>query len=148
MVTTVHGKERMSDFDVLIDSDAFVGLFLEQDAHYQKCLTLFRDIAQKRSQLVTTNFTIAETATVLSKISGQMAARKFLNYIKASPFPVIHVDEQLQTAALKLFVDQENKYTSVFDCINVAVMHHFSIPTIFSFDKFYNKKFGLPMLTQ
>lgn len=143
MEKMVLGKEVMSEFEVLIDSDAFVGLFVEHDAHHQKTLELFQKFANDNVKIVATSFVVAETATVISKLSGQTAARKFLDYSNSGNLPIIHVDEAIQLEALKIFVEQEKKRTSVFDCANVAVMRLFGIPQIFSFDAVYSRKFDL-----
>ena len=138
-----RGKEGMRDFEVLVDSDAFVGLFFPDDAHYPTCRRVFETFAQQRTNLVTTNYTVAETATVLSRLSGQSLARAFLDYIASGVFPVLYIDEPLQKAAIDLFKQQENKTTSLFDCANVALMRSLDIPKIFSFDQVYGKKFAL-----
>ena len=143
MGETAHGKERMTDFDVLVDSDAFVGLFFPDDAHHQTCFRLFKQFAKKNLKLVATSYTVAETATVLSHRSGQPLARAFLDYVATGVLPVVHIDEALQTLAISIFREQANKNTSLFDCANVAVMRNLNIPRIFSFDRVYSRKFAL-----
>ncbi len=134
----------MTDFDILIDSDAFVGLFIEHDAHHSNMQTLMQGFAQKRRKLVTTSFVVAETATVISRIKGQKVARQFLVYVRSGVIPIIFIDESLQRASEQVFISEENKNTSMVDCSNVAVMEQFHIPQILSFDQFYFKKHQLP----
>jgi predicted nucleic acid-binding protein len=129
------------DFDVLIDSDAFVGLFLEHDAHHADAKEQLFQFGQEQKRLVTTSFVVAETATVLSNYDGQAIARRFLSSIRSGTIPIIFVSEALQQAAEQVFIAQENKHTSMVDCCNVAVMQQLSIPAIWSFDTFYFKKF-------
>ncbi len=133
----------MTDFDILIDSDAFVGLFVEHDAHHANIQSLMQGFAQKRRKLVTTSFVVAETATVISRCKDQEVARRFLTYVRSGGIPIIFIDEALQHAAEQVFVSQENKSTSMVDCSNVAVMKQFHIPQILSFDQFYFKKHQL-----
>ena len=133
----------MPDFDVLVDSDAFVGLFFPDDAHHQTCYRLFKQFARQKLRLVATSYTIAETATVLSRHSGQPLARAFLDYAATGVLPVVHIDEALQALAISIFREQENKNTSLFDCANVAVIRNLNIPRIFSFDQVYSRKFDL-----
>ena len=147
LVRQVPGKERMSDFEVLVDSDAFVGLFLPDDTHHKACRLLFERFAKQRTNLVTTNYTVAETATVLSRRSGQSIARAFLDYIASGVFPIIYVDAAFQEMAISLFMKQGNKNMSLFDCANVAVMRNLDIAEILSFDQVYSKKFGIPVST-
>ena len=133
----------MSDFDVLIDTDAFVGLFLKQDAHHTLAKEVYTRFGQDQKRLVTTNFVIAETATVLSRYDGQPIARSFLSFARSGNLPIIFITSALQEAAEQIFVASENKGTSVIDCSNVAIMKQFHIPVIWSFDKFYFKKHQL-----
>jgi predicted nucleic acid-binding protein len=133
----------MTDFDVLVDSDAFVGLFIEHDAHHQTVQARMQRFATERRKLVTTSFVVAESATVISRVKGQVPARKFLTYVRSGVIPVIFIDEALQQASEWVFLSQENKSISMVDCSNVAVMQKFHIPEILSFDQFYFKKHQL-----
>lgn len=128
-------------YDMLIDSDAFVGWILETDPHHEQAVALFEEAQQSSWRLVTHNFVIAETATVLSHRSGQPLARQFLNAIK--DIPQIYVQEDLFLKGLEIFRSQENKGTSFVDCLNVVVMKQLTIPRLMSFDQFYRKKFDL-----
>ena len=134
----------MSKFYTLTDSDAFIGWFIPTDAHHRNVITIFNNLRKEGLAPTTTSLVVAETATVLSNREGQSRARKFLDAVQK--FPVIHITEELQKEALGIFRKQEKKRTSVVDCANVVVMRHFKIPTIFSFDKFYSKRFGLEPL--
>ena len=135
-----------SKFQYLVDSDAFVGRFYTKDPHHTTALSLFSQLEEKQEQLATTSMVVAETATVLSHRSGQDLARKFFGAMEKSKLPVIHIDEDLQKKATQIFQAQKRKGTSMTDCANVAVVQLFEIPTVFGFDKFYAKQFGIKML--
>lgn len=136
----------MNDIQVLIDSDAFVGLMLARDAHHARASAIFARLKADNVAAVTTSFVVAETATVLSHASGQALARTFLDDVISKPgFPVIFIDQALQDAAIAIFRALEQRATSLTDCANVAVIRQFEIPMIFSFDKVYPKQFGIPM---
>lgn len=144
---TDDAPPKTRKFQMLIDSDALVGLIHPDDAHFEQANNVFQSLAVQHAKLVTTSLVVAETATVLSHRAGQALARTFLTIIRRGNIPVIHIDEALQEAALALFCNQTKKGTSVTDCANVAVMRQFHIPTIFSFDKVYNRKFDLTLMT-
>jgi uncharacterized protein len=126
-------------YHALIDSDAFVGLLYEKDAHHKRATELFEELEKQKMILVTTNYIVAETATVLSNRQGQALARAFLKAVKR--IPMIHINEDLHQQSLALFEKQTKRGTSVVDCSNVVVMRRFGIPQIFSFDKVYAKDF-------
>lgn len=147
MERVAAGKVGMSSFDVLVDSDAFVGWSLTADAHHAHSLQLFEDLFAQHKKLVTTSSVVAETATVLSHYSGQDAARRFLKSIAAdTAFPVIFIDEKLHNASLDLFSQQKKKGTSFTDCANVVVMQQFEVAAILSFDKVYSRDFGVEVV--
>lgn len=127
--------------DLLIDSDAFVGWSLKTDPHHERAITLIEQAQKSNQRLVTHNFVVAETATVLSHRSEQNVARDFLDAVRK--IPQLYVSEELFLKALDIFRIQENKNTSFVDCLNVVVMKHLSIPRLLSFDQFYRKKFDL-----
>ncbi|MCB0037228.1 MAG: PIN domain-containing protein [Anaerolineales bacterium] len=133
-----------NNYHVLIDSDAFVGWIFPKDAHHQQVKKKFQTVIENRLKLVTTNYVVGETATVLSKLAGQDSARLFLSRVKK--ITTIHISTTLHEKSLEVFSSLDKKRTSVIDCSNVAVMRQFSIPTIFSFDKVYAKTFGLDTL--
>lgn len=147
MGRTEHGKGRMNDIEVLVDSDAFVGLLLQRDAHHARSVTIFDSLKEHNVQLATTSFVVAETATVLSHASGQALARTFLDeVIEKARFPVIFIDGPLYNEATVVFCSLDRRATSMTDCANVAVIRHFGIPQIFSFDKVYRNTFDIAMV--
>jgi predicted nucleic acid-binding protein len=141
MGSTALGGEVMSNFELLVDSDAFVGWIFPNDTHYERSNALFEKIQGHELRIVTTSWIVAETATVLSHRRDQELARFFLKRIRERNFPTIHIDDQLQIAATKLFEAQQARGTSMPDCANVVVMQSFRIPQIFSFDEAYTKQY-------
>ena len=138
-----RGGGVASEIEILVDSDAFVGRFYPDDKHHQTATGIFSELEEKGSSIATTSMVVAETATVLSHRSGQDLARLFLDAIEKSTLPVIHIDEKLQQEAITIFRRQDKRGTSLTDCVNVAVIQRFKIQAIFSFDKFYSKRFSL-----
>lgn len=149
MAKTAHGVARYQQMQtpidhtaaILVDSDAFVGLFYEKDAHHQEATALFADLEAKSRSIVVTSFVITETATVLSHRKDQTVARAFLKWVET--VPTIYITEELQREALDFFKKQTLKGTSVIDCANAVVMTRFHIPQILGFDGIYTKKWGL-----
>jgi predicted nucleic acid-binding protein len=131
-----------TSFDYLIDSDAFVAFFLSDDALAGTVMHLFANIEQQKQRICTTNWVIAETATVLSSRDSQETAIKFLNVIEEGGIPVLPVSEALERESHRIFRSQKTKKTSMVDCSNVAIAKHYGIDALLTFDGFY-KRFGL-----
>lgn len=132
-------------FDCVVDSDAFIGFFVEQDAHFKRAQAAFRSCAAAGQILVTTNLVVTETASMLSRRISYGVACRFVEYIRDGDFPIIYLDKALQDASYAIFLAQNREGTSMVDCANVAVSRYYSIPTIFGFDSFY-RKFGLALI--
>lgn len=133
----------MNEFQVLVDSDGWIALYLPNDALYEKAAAIYERLERQEKKLVTTSAVIEETVTVLSHRSGQALARQFFSALRRSNIPIIPIDESLRRKALDLFMEQKKRGTSFVDCSNVVVMKYFDIPKIFSFDKAYSKQFGI-----
>lgn len=139
----VDGKESVSNsFDYLLDSDTFVGLFLPDDALHSTIVSLFDQIERQSQRIATTNWVVAETATVLSNRDSQKTAIKFLTMIDEGEIPVLPITEELERKTYDIFKEQTTKKTSVVDCSNVAVAKHYAILDMLGFDGFY-ERFGL-----
>jgi predicted nucleic acid-binding protein len=136
----------VSELQVLIDSDAFVGRFFTQDTHFQRANALFDRLEREHTSLVTTSAVMGETVTVLSHRQGQALAVQFLTVIERSRLPVIHIDETLYQQGIALFKEQTHKGTSMTDCLNVVVMRQYHLESILSFDQGYPHRFGLPLV--
>lgn len=149
-VSPVLGKQIMAgSTQILVDSDAFVGLLLKHDAHHKQVAELFTKLYETEYSVCTTTAVIDETATVLSHRVGQELACFFLDeVIAAGNFPTIMVTPKQRESALSLFKKQEKRGISMTDCINVAVMQELHITTIFSFDQFYSKRMGLSLASE
>lgn len=116
----------MNSFEILIDSDAFIGWLSQNDALHERVVHAFDQIRKDRLAMATTSLVVAETATTLSRRISQKMAVEFLSFVEQ--LPIIHMTEDLQREALALFKAQSNEGTSVVDCANVVVMQRLSIP--------------------
>ena len=136
----MRGKDNVTNsFHYLIDSDVFVALYLPDDALAPTADHLLTVIENQRKVLCTTNWVVAETATVLSNKDTQEAALRFLDMIDEGHIPVLPITDSLEKEAHRIFREQTTKRTSMIDCSNVAVATHYGIPDLLAFDQFYTR---------
>lgn len=128
-----------SDFDVLVDTDAFIAWFVAFDLLHQPATDLFAKLIREEVLMVATNWVVMETATVLSYRVGQDQARRFLKHLENSRFPTIRITDELEQDTVSLFKHQNGRGVSMVDCANAVFAKHLAIPRIFSFDKFYKR---------
>ncbi|MCI0560769.1 MAG: PIN domain-containing protein [Nitrososphaera sp.] len=135
--------DSQRDFQVLVDSDAFIARSLPDDMFHSHAVGIFERLDKEQASLVITSLVVLETATVLSYRGGQALAKQFLSRAESSQIAVVHIDENLQHEAIQLFKAQEGRGVSLVDCANAVVATRYNIPTIFSFDHFYTKRLKL-----
>ena len=136
----------MSSKQVLVDSDAWVGYYLSNDALHKRAVAGFEQL-EKANYVPTINSQIiGEVATVLSHKSGQKIVQSFISDIENSGITIMYVDKKLHDVAMKLFLKIKFKGISYVDCINVAVIRETGIESIFAYDKFYHKQFSITNL--
>lgn len=132
---------------LLVDADAFVGIYTEEDTNYTKAIEFSSKIDKKGIQLITSDPALGEAITVISQKVGLPKAVEFAENILAGPIEIIEVDAKLRRVALEIFKKQTSKNSRFTDCINMAIMKEKGIDTIFSFDKQYKvnklKRFGI-----
>lgn len=124
---------------ILLDSDGLFGLYVPSDPYHKRATQLGLALAKKQSQFYVTNLVIQETATVLSRKVGQELAVRFVKNLPALGAHTVMVDEQIENMAWELFLKQAKKGTSFVDCANMAVVEHYKLDGILSFDGFYPK---------
>jgi len=130
---------------ILVDSDAFIGWLIANDAHHSHVKSSLEKIDEMAGKLTTTSYVIAETATLLSRRYSQENACQFLRYIHTSDFPVIEVMGEVRQRAEELFLTQRTEKISLIDCANVIATRRFDIQAILGFDRFYSR-FDIPLV--
>lgn len=130
---------------LLLDSDVLIGFFYVQDPHHQAAGQLIQSLKREKTRFVITQYTISEVATVLSHKVNQKLAQKFLE--TAAHLPTIYIPEEVFNQGLQLFAKQQKKGNSVVDCINVVALKKYRLTAICSFDKAYEKQYGVAVYT-
>jgi predicted nucleic acid-binding protein len=129
---------------VLIDSDAFIGLQIQSDAHHQDAIEGFTKLRARGLQPTATVLVITETTNLLSRRYSMTDAKRFLQAVET--LPIIAIDEELHRKSVKLFQEQTKSKTSLVDMANIVVMRQLEISQIFAFDKVYGEAFNLSYL--
>lgn len=127
----------------LIDSDVLVGFYNKNDSHHHASREILNHFRSHEIDFVVTQFVISEVATVLSHKISQAAAAQFIS--SSRYFPQIFITEEVFARGLDLFSRQKAKGASVVDSLNVAVLAHFGLTAICSFDMAYEKQYGVPV---
>ncbi len=130
---------------ILVDSDAFIGWLIANDAHHTHVKTALETINRGEGKLTTTNYVIAETATFLSRRYSQEYACRFVRYFHTTEFPVVEVADDIRQQSEELFLTPKTEKVSLIDCANVIVARRFEVSAILGYDHFYSR-FGIQLV--
>lgn len=131
---------------VLVDSDAWVGYYLSNDALHKRAVVGFEQLEKDNFVPVISSQIIGEVATVLSHKSGASIVSDFIEDIRGSEITIIYVNKKIHDEAIEVFLEVQKKGVSYVDCVNIATMDAMNIDHIYAFDKFYHKRFDIQNL--
>lgn len=124
---------------VFIDTDAFVSLHFHKHSNYSKAEKIAEKLAVENAKLITSTYSLAETATVINMYFGLAQGPKIVERIINNPgFKVIKGDKFL-SKGLDIMKLQKSKNVSLTDCVNFAIAHELGVENVFSFDKHWRK---------
>lgn len=128
--------EKKHTMQIFTDADFFIGLYLNTDPHYKKCILLAENITE---DLITSYDVVDETFTKLTYIGSKKIALNFINDLKKNNIVINYVTTLLFNSAITIYLLQSSKHVSLTDCMNMAIMKEKGIKKVLSFDKIYEQ---------
>lgn len=123
---------------LFVDTSAWFALFDKRDEKHQPAHQFWTQ--EKGYSYITTNYIIDETLTLIAKKTGQQKACNTGQELYSGRLSkVIQITEDLQQEALEILGQYHDKFFSFTDCTSFAVMKHFSIQKVLSFDSDFTK---------
>lgn len=126
---------------IFVDTSAFKALFDFSDEFHKKAENFFKKIKKEKIVLITSNFILDETYTLIRVRMGKPAALQFHQDLINS-FSVLKVkritlsDEQ---KAWRYFAKLPGRGMSFTDCTSFALMKRLGIKNAFTFDNDFAK---------
>jgi uncharacterized protein len=121
---------------IFVDSSAWLAVSDVRDGNHRSALEFHAKLIDGRAgRLLTSNFIMDETLTLMRKRAGADAVKRFVAGLEASgSVQRIWVTPNHYQEALRLFLDQGKKNWSFTDCTSFAIMRELGIRTAFTFD--------------
>lgn len=131
---------------VFLDTSYFKALIDEADDFHQEGIQVFTLLNGQKAQLITTNYIIDETLTLLRVKKNLQAAMKLRDLISVgSPtISIYRVISEDDAAAWDWFV-KDWSHLSFTDCVSFAVMKRLEISHVATFDLHF-KRAGFTIL--
>ena len=127
---------------IFVDTSAFLAIENRRDAHHSRALTL-RDAWLKKGQtLITSDYVLDESYTIIRLRAGHPVAVQFGEAIRDSQLlRIVHVTPEIIEEAWLLFKTYADHEFSFTDCTTFALMERLSIGAAFTFDSHF-KEYG------
>lgn len=120
---------------IFIDTAALLARYLRRDQYHEEAIAYWRELELAREQLVTSNFVLDETCTLLGRRAGYpFAAQKARNLYASRAFTILRPDATDERRALDLFEKFADQEVSFTDCVSFVLMRAHDIDRVFTFD--------------
>ena len=128
---------------IFIDTTAWDAIEDSGDANHEAAM-IFKDEIANRYELITSNYILDETYTLLLINIGYERTvafhRQLEMLIKAGVFQVIQLSENIVEKAWNIFEKyNQDKCWSFTDCTSYAAMKELDIDEVFSFDRHFEQ---------
>lgn len=131
---------------ILVDTSAFHALQNAGDVREHEIAKRIAEQLQANSAiLVTTDYILDETYTLLRSVLGHKLAVAFGREIQRGGIEIVQVDPSIQKAAWDIFERYADKDFSFTDCTSFVVMQRGRIEVAFTFDRHF-QQYGLKTL--
>jgi len=134
---------------VFVDTGAHYALLDSQDRYHQLANDFYRQIIKERLRLITTNFVLAESHTLIlnTRRLGYWAARQFIEKMLAGPTIIKRVLPQDEARAWQIICQYEAKTFTYVDATSFAVMERLGVSRAFAFDTHF-RQYGFTVLPE
>ncbi|MGP8072305.1 MAG: type II toxin-antitoxin system VapC family toxin [Thermoplasmata archaeon] len=121
---------------IFVDSSAWLALADVRDGNHKSALSFHRELLHGKSgRLLTSDYALDETLTLMRKRSGGEATREFVgNLTDSLSLQQIWVTPAHYSAALEMFLGQGTRSWSFTDCTSFAIMRELGVREAFTFD--------------
>jgi predicted nucleic acid-binding protein len=121
---------------IFVDTGAWYALVDSDDADHTTAAAF---LAANTIPLITTNFVLSETITLIRYRIGHKAARSFGQKLKESSFArVVTVTTADEERAWEIFCKYSDQDFSFVDCTSFAVIERMKLSAAFAFDRHFS----------
>ena len=120
---------------IFVDTAAFLAMENRRDAHHEEAIAYRRACLKKGKQLVTSDYVLDESYTIIRMRAGHATAVQFGEALRASRLLRIeHITLETVEDAWSLFREFSDHEFSFTDCTSFVLMEKLGIGSAFTFD--------------
>lgn len=126
---------------IFVDTSAWYAAEVADDVHHGEAREFLDELASGRfGVVITTDYVLDETLTLLRSRRGLGASTMFLDKVRRSKsVRVFWIDENLFEKAVDVFRDSGRRPWSFTDCTSFALMKELSVTDAFTFDSHFRE---------
>ncbi len=125
---------------IFADANGWIALNSKRDQLHDVAMRVNKELLREGHRYVTTNFILDETYTGLLMKVGHFAAVDFGERIRNSrTVQIIHITEDIEDEAWKLFKQYSDKNFSFTDCTSFVVMRQVNMVEAFTGDHHFEQ---------
>lgn len=123
-----------------VDTSGWVALFDRSDMHHPRAKQGLQDVQGQPLLLLTSDYILDETLTHLLYTCGRNVAVEFGGWALSTRHVVVtHIDEEIWSAAWKMFQSYQDKEWSFTDCTSFVCMQRHQMWQAFAFDQHFKQ---------
>lgn len=125
--------------NIFVDTSAFLAILDAQDPNHERADQIWKILLGQGDPLVSTNYVVVETISLVQRRFGLLAAQEFQDVI-VPLLEVEWVDQTTHSIAMQLLFLANQRRLNLVDCVSFAVMNRLKISTAFVFDEHFNRQ--------
>lgn len=135
---------------VFVDASAWIALYHKRDKYHRPAWIIYEQSLNEARKFLTSNWVAYEALTILKSRSSYMAAKTLWNIFQDPELSqLIHIDMELEKAAVDLFWKFEDKKWGIVDCSSMLLMKREKCLHAFGYDQHFveaGRQYGFTML--
>jgi uncharacterized protein len=133
---------------VFVDTSAIFAHFDAMDANHEVAVGLWEGLIGGRTELITSNYVLVETATLLQRRLGIPWVEAMESYL-IPELTVVWVQPELHQRAMSALLSANRRELSLVDCVSFEIMRSRGVVHAFAFDRhFAERGYDLPLVAR
>lgn len=125
----------MNESKIIIDSNYFLGLSLDDNTLHERCLGIAEKINQPGYKLYISHYILLEVLTILKLKKSLSVVKNMVNCLLSPEFNFINTSSKLDKQTLEFFLEEKSQKLSYIDASIIVTMRRENIGSLITFDK-------------
>ena len=123
---------------VFVDTSAIIAVFDTRDEMHENASRTWASLLQSHEELVTSNYVIVETISLLHSRFGVTAVARFVRD-GATAIKTAWADESIHNAAVSAVLVAGRSGPSLVDCVSFEFIRRMGINRVFAYDRHFTE---------